>query len=82
MNKNTSLNRLNKGLFSIHTTVLKKADWGSLKLNIDKSDINKLETTPGDLSKRGKVVQKEFVKKDLSDEFRLWMLFILMIILI
>ena len=42
----------------------KKVDLASLKLEIDKCDIGKLETTPVDLKRLSDVVDKEVVKKD------------------
>ena len=41
----------------------KQIDLSSLKMNIDKLDIGKLETTPKDLSKISNVINNEVVKK-------------------
>ena len=46
----------------------KKVDLGSLKSEIDKLDINKLETTPLDLSNLIDVVKTEVVRKTVYDE--------------
>ena len=46
----------------------KKVDLASLKPEIDKLDIGKLETTPVDLSKLNDVVKNEVVKKTVYDE--------------
>ena len=40
-----------------------KADLASLKSDIDKLDIDKLETVPTDLSELGNVVENDVVKK-------------------
>ena len=47
---------------SIHQNLLKKADLASLKSEIDKLDIDELETIPVDLSKLSNVVKHETVK--------------------
>ena len=46
----------------------KKADLASLKSDFDRLDIDKLETTPVDLSKLTNVVKYEVVKKTIYDE--------------
>ena len=46
----------------------KKVNLVSLKSEIDKLDIDKLETAPVDLSKLRDVVKNEVVKKTLYDE--------------
>ena len=46
----------------------KKVDLASLKSEIDKLDIGKLETTSVDLSKLSDAVKKEVVKKTVYDE--------------
>ena len=46
----------------------KKADLASLKLNAEKLDINKFQTTPIDLSKGSNVVKNYFVKKIVYHE--------------
>ena len=45
-----------------------KSDLASLKSEIDKLDIRKLETTPADLSKLSNVVKNEAIKKTVYDE--------------
>ena len=45
-----------------------KSDLASLKSEIDKLDIRKLETTPADLSKVSNVVKNEAIKKTVYDE--------------
>ena len=61
----------------------KKVYWASLKSEIDKLDIGKLETTPVDLSKLSDVVKNEVVKKDKYDELaERVMLFRLLILVI
>ena len=45
-----------------------KSDLASLKSEIDKLDIRKLETTPADLSKLSNVVKTEAIKKTVYDE--------------
>ena len=47
----------------------KKVDLASLKSEIYKLDVDKLETTPVDLKRLNDVVDKEVVKKDMYDEF-------------
>ena len=47
----------------------KKVDLASLKSEIDKLDIGKLETTPVDLSKPSNEVKNEVVKKLLQMNF-------------
>ena len=46
----------------------KKVDLASLKSEIDKLDIGKLETTSVDLSKLSDAVKNEVVKKTVYDE--------------
>ena len=46
----------------------KKVDLASLKSEIDKFDIGKLETTSVDLSKLSDAVKNEVVKKTVYDE--------------
>ena len=46
----------------------KKADLASLKLNAEKLDIDKFQTTPIDLSKGSNVVKNYFVKKTIYHE--------------
>ena len=46
----------------------KKVNLVSLKSEIDKLDIDKLETAPVDLSKLRDVIKNEVVKKTLDDE--------------
>ena len=46
----------------------KKVDLASLKSELDKLDMGKLETTPVDLSKVGDVVKDNVVKKTQYDE--------------
>ena len=61
----------------------KKVYWASLKSEIDKLDIGKLETTPVDLSKLSDVVKNEVIKKDKYDELaERVMLFRLLILVI
>ena len=44
------------------------ADFVTLKLDIDRLDIGKLETTPADLSNLGNAVDNNVAKKTLYDE--------------
>ena len=46
----------------------KKVDLASLKLEVDILDIDKLETTPVDISQLSNVVKNKFVKKIVYDE--------------
>ena len=46
----------------------KKADFATLKLDIDKLDIGKLKTAPVDLNKLSDIVKNEAVKKTEYDE--------------
>ena len=46
----------------------RKADVGSLKLNIDKLGIGKLKATPFNLSKLSNVVKTDVVKKIVYDK--------------
>ena len=46
----------------------KKVDMASLKLEIDKSDIGKLETTPVDLRKLSDVIKNEVAEKTVHDK--------------
>ena len=46
----------------------KKIDLANLKLDIEKLDIGKLETTPTDSSKLINAVERDFVKKTVYDE--------------
>ena len=46
----------------------KKVDLASLKPEIDKLDIDKLETTPVDSKKLSYVLDKKVIKKDVYDE--------------
>ena len=48
--------------------IAKKIDLASLKSEIDKLDIGKLETSPVDLKILSDVVDKEVFKKDVYDE--------------
>ena len=51
-----------------HLKFSEKANLASLKSGIDKVDINKIETTPVDLSKLTNVVQNEVVKETACDK--------------
>ena len=42
--------------------LVEKTDYVNLKLGIDRLDIDKLESTPTDLSKRSNVVKNDVVK--------------------
>ena len=46
----------------------KKVDLATLKLEIDKSDSCKLETTPVDLKNLSDIVDREVVKKEVHDK--------------
>ena len=46
----------------------KKTNLASLKTEVDKIDINNLETVPVDLSKLSNAVKKEVVKKTVYDK--------------
>ena len=48
---------------SIHQNLLKKADLASLKSEIDKLDIDELETIPVDLSKLSNVENMKLLKR-------------------
>ena len=45
-----------------------KTDLDSLKSDFDRSEIDKLETSPVDLSELSNVVKNEVVKKDVNDK--------------
>ena len=47
---------------------VKKADFATLKSDIDKLDISKLETAPVDLNKLSDIVKNQAVKKTEHDE--------------
>ena len=51
-----------------HLKFSEKAKLASLKSGIDKVDINKIKTTPLDLSKLTNVVKNEVVKETACDE--------------
>ena len=46
-----------------------KLDLASFKASVDKLDVDKLKTAPGDLSKLNNVVVDNVVKKTVYDEF-------------
>ena len=48
--------------------MLKKADLASPKSEVDKLDVDRLETISTDLSKLSNAVEKYFVKKAVCDE--------------
>ena len=45
-----------------------KSDWASLKVEVDKIDVDKLKTVPADISKPGNVVDNGVVKKTVYDK--------------
>ena len=49
--------------------MLKKADLGSFKLDVDKLDFDKLKTTPADLSKLSNGLKNNVVQKTVYNKF-------------
>ena len=58
-----------KGAADIDTSKFaKKADWASIKLNVDRLDLDKLEITQVYLSKISNAIKNDVIKKNIYDD--------------